>query len=251
MKRKMFFAGALMASLSITTPVMAFNWGNIVNNTQKQSTDKEILFRDVPWGTNFDETQKLLPEFDLCGSTMDGLNAIETKAILTGKMYDSSSNYDGEISFYAIPLISPDLDVAGYPIYCFYLYYTYSTENGFSLTDDNTLLYGAQYEFEKPQDLDAMYSDLTDKLSQTYGEPSDTYNIADYLVKGTYTCWNGANNTSVALQSYDYGDNETSIYISYAWLKGDELLKEADSALSANKGNSEAEIYGNGSTNGL
>lgn len=250
MKRKMFFAGALMASLSITTPVMAFNWGNIVNNTQKQSTDKEILFRDVPWGTNFDETQKLLPEFDLYGSTMEGLNAIGTKEVLTGKMYNSNSDYDGEISYYAMPLISPDIDVAGYPVYCFYLYYTYSTENGFSLTDDNTVLYGAEYEFEEPQDLEAMYSDLTNKLSEIYGEPSDSYDTANYLVSGTYTCWYGANDTVVALQSYDYGE-QTSIYISYAWLKGDELLQKANSALSTNKGNSEAEIYGNGSTNGL
>jgi hypothetical protein len=250
MRRKIFFIGALASSLSVTTPVMAFNWGNIVNNTQKQSTDKEILFRDIPWGINFNDTCELLPEFELYGSTMEGLNAIGTKEVLTGKMYDSSSDYDGEISYYAMPLISPDIDVAGYPVYCFYLYYTYSIENGFSLTDDNTVLYGAEYEFEEPQDLEAMYSDLTNKLSEIYGEPSDSYDTANYLVNGTYACWYGANDTVVALQSYDYGD-QTSIYISYAWLKGDELLQKADSALSTDKGNSEAEIYGNGSTNGL
>lgn len=125
-----------------------------------------------------------------------------------------------------------------------------TTENDFSLSEDNTILYGAQYEFEEPQDLQAMYSDLTNKLSGIYGDPSDTYDTANYLSQGTYTCWYGANDTVVALQSYDYGD-QTSIYVSYAWLKGDELLKEADAALSENKGNAESKIYGNGSTNGL
>ena len=41
MKRKIFFIGALATFLSVTTPVMAFNCGSIVNNSQKQSTDKE------------------------------------------------------------------------------------------------------------------------------------------------------------------------------------------------------------------
>lgn len=40
-------------------------------------------------------------------------------------------------------------------------------------------------------------------------------------------------------------------YISYAWLKGDELLEEADNVLSDNKKDEESQIYGNGSTNGL
>lgn len=237
MKKKLIASIMIVISLSITAPVYA-------------ETDKEILFRDIPWGTNFNDTCELLPEFELYGSTMEGLNAIGTKEVLTGKMYDSSNNYDGEISFYAMPVISPDIDVAGYPVYGFYLYYTYLTENGFSLSEDNTVLYGAEYELEEPQDLEATYSDLTNKLSEIYGEPDDSYDTANYLAKGTYTCWNGANDTAVALQSYDYGD-QTSIYVSYAWLKGDELLEKADAAFSDSKKNSEAEVYGNGSTNGL
>lgn len=251
MRRKILFINTLATCLLITTPVMAFKWDNITNATPEQSTDEEILFRDIPWGINFNETQKFLPEFDLYGKTMEGLNAIGTKEILTGKMYDSNSDYDGEISFYAMPLVAPDIDVAGYPVHCFYLYYTYSTENGFSLTDDNTILYGAEYEFEEPQNLEATYSDLTNKLSEIYGAPSDTSSsVTAFGTKKEYTPWYGANDTVVALQSYDYGD-EKSIYVSYVWLKGDELLKEADSALSDNKKNTETEIYGNGSTNGL
>ncbi len=250
MKKTVIIIVALSASLSLTTPVMAFKWDTNKNNDPVQSTDKEILFRDVPWGINFNETKELLPEFELYGNTLDGLNAISTDDVLKGKLYGDYDGYDGAISFYAIPTLSPDIDVAGYPIYSLYLYYTYSTDDDFSIDDDNTILYGAQYEFEEPQNLDSMYSDLTDKLSQIYGEPSDTYDTATNLVKGTYTCWYGAKDTVVALQSYDYGD-QTSIYVSYAWLKGDELLEEADAALSTEKGNTESGIYGNGSTNGL
>lgn len=242
--------GIVAISLALTTPVNAFKQNNAANNSSKQSTDKEILFRDIPWGTNFNDTQTLLPEFELYGSSMEGLSAIGTKEILTGQMYNSDNNYDGEISFYAMPLISPDIDVAGYPIYNMYLYYTYSTDNDFLLSDNNTVLYGAQYEFDKPQNLELMYSDLSNKLSEIYGNPSETYNNDGYLSKGMYTCWYGANDTAVALQSYDYGD-EANVYVSYVWLKGDELLEKADSALSNNKKDSEAEIYENGSTNGL
>jgi hypothetical protein len=238
MKKELFFISALAISLSIATPVFA-------------QTDKEITFRDIPWGTNFNDTCKLLPEFDLFGNTQEGLSAVSTNDVLKGKMYGDYEGYDGAVCFHAIPPVSPDIDVAGYPIYNMYLYYTYSTENDFSLSDDNTILYGAQYEFEEPQDLESMYSDLIDKLSKTYGEPDDTYdNATDYLAKGRYTCWYGANDTAVALQSYDYGD-ESSVYISYAWLKGDELLGKANAAFSDSEKSSEAEIYGNGSTNGL
>lgn len=105
---------------------MAFKWDPSQHDEPVQSTDKEILFRDVPWGSSFNDTCKLLPEFELFGNTMEGLNVIVTDEILTGKMYGSSSDYDGEVTFYAMPMISSDLDVAGYPVYCLYLYYTYN-----------------------------------------------------------------------------------------------------------------------------
>lgn len=251
MRKKIFFIGVLVASLFMTAPVMAFKWDNITSDTPEPSTNKEILFRDIPWGINFNETKELLSDFELHGNTLDGLGAVTTDDVLKGNIYGDGNNYDGAISFYAMPVLSPEIDVAGYPIRGFHLYYTYLTENGFSFDDDNTVLYGAQYEFEEPQNLESMYSDLSSKLSEIYGEPSDTSSsVTAFGTKKEYTQWYGANDTVVALQSYDYGD-EKSIYVSYAWLKGDELLKEADSALSDNKKNTETEIYGNGSTNGL
>ena len=43
MKRKFFMILALSSIFSSVIPVSA-------------QTDKEILFRDIPWGTNFDDT---------------------------------------------------------------------------------------------------------------------------------------------------------------------------------------------------
>lgn len=242
MKKKSLIVTMITSSLLIASPVFA-------------ETDSEILFRDIPWGSSFNDTSKLLPEFNLFGSTMDGLNAANTNNVLKGELSGdigiNNNCYSGEICFQAMPMISRDLDVAGYPVYCLYLYYTYSTENGFSLSDDNTILYGAQYEFEEPQNLESMYSDLADKLSTIYGEADDKCDdINDFGTQTAYMRWYGANDTAVALQSYDY-DDYPRIYVSYAWLKGDELLKEADAALSADQANTESEIYGNGSTNGL
>ena len=238
MRKKFVMILALTSIFSSVTPVFA-------------KTDKEILFRDIPWGTNFNDTCTFIPEADLYGSTMEGLSAETVENVLNGLKYGDDNDYDGAICFCASPFVSPNIDVAGYPIYSMNLYYTYSVENGISFDEGNTVMYGAQYEFEEPQDLDLMYSDLSSKLSEIYGEPSDTSNYTSpFGTKEQYTSWYGANDTSVALKSYDYGD-ETSVYISYAWLKGDELLEEADNALSDNKKDEESQIYGNGSTNGL
>lgn len=240
MRKKIFFIGALATSLFVTTPVFA-------------ETDKEILFRDVPWGVSFDETCKLLPEFDFYGNAMEGLHAATANDVLKGQIYgsyNSRDSYDGSICFCAMSFPDSGVDIAGYPLLSMYLFYTYSTENGLSLSDNNTILYGATYEFEEPQDLDSMYSDLVSKLSEVYGEPDDSYDLADPIMKGTYTCWNGADDTAVAIQSYDC-DGQASVYISYAWFEGDELLKKADDAFSSSKDSAESEIYGNGSINGL
>ena len=136
-------------------------------------------------------------------------------------------------------------------------YYSYSiNENKIDFDDNNTLLYGAQYEFE-PQDIGSMYSDLFEKLSSVYGNPDKTENdTTQWGIKNTYTWWYGANNTALVLRASDLSDYDddletNKIYISYVWQKGDELLKASDDTLSQMQMDSETEIYGNGSTNGL
>ena len=91
---------ALTSIFSSVTPVFA-------------KTDKEILFRDIPWGTSFSDTKDLFPDQCLYGIQLDGINAMSTKEILTGTS-DDSNVYDGKICLYAQPLDIADVDVAGY-----------------------------------------------------------------------------------------------------------------------------------------
>ena len=243
MKRKFVMVLALTSIFSSVTPVFA-------------KTDKEILFRDIPWGTSFSDTKDLFPDQCLFGMQLDGINAMSTKEILTG-MSDDSNVYDGKICLYAQPLDIADVDVAGYSTPYLNFYYSYSiNENKIDFDDSNTLLYGAQYEFE-PQDIDSMYSDLLEKLSSVYGNPDKTESdTTQWGIKNIYTWWYGANNTSLVLRASDLSDYDddlenNKIYISYAWQKGDELLKTADDTISQSNSDTEASVYGNGSTNGL
>ncbi len=71
MKRKFIMILALTSIFSSITPVFA-------------KTDKEILFRDIPWGTNFNDTCTFIPEADLYGSTMEGLSAETVENVLNG-----------------------------------------------------------------------------------------------------------------------------------------------------------------------
>ena len=181
---------------------------------------------------------------------------MSTKEILTGSS-DDSNVYDGKICLYAQPLDIADVDVAGYSTPYLNFYYSYNiNENKIDFDDSNTLLYGAQYEFE-PQDIDSMYSDLFEKLSSVYGDPDKTESdTTQWGIKNTYTWWYGANNTALVLRASDLSDYDddletNNIYISYVWQKGDELLKTADDTLSQMQMDGETEIYGNGSTNGL
>ena len=74
--------------------------------------------------------------------------------------------------------------------------------------------------------------------------------------KYNYTYWYGQNDTMLVLKSVNTENDTTDlyedeIYISYVWLKGDELLLQASDTLKQEAINKEKEIYGNNSTNGL
>ena len=256
MRRKMLFIGTLLTSLLATTPVMAFNWGNIVNNTQKQSTDKEILFRDIPWGTSYTDAVQLQPDFDWYTIAFDESRITTLNEILTGDVSWDGYNNNG-LDFLAMPFSDHETDVAGYTTSDIYMYFAYTPVDGVLTRDESlTALYGAKYEFE-PQNLQSMYDDIKSKLTSLYGDPADVTADKNWTgAKNTYTWWYGANDSVVVLGKSDFSEVDSDFYkdelwISYAWQKGDELLKAADDAISQSNSDTEASVYGNGSTNGL
>lgn len=230
----------------------------LLGMTVSAETDKEILFRDIAWGTNYSEVQQLLSDFDWYDMSFDYMNQYPVEEILTDNHEYFSDDYsNGGINMIALPFTKKETDVAGYTTSDIELFFSYIPVDGaLSKEDTDTALYGARYEFS-PKDLSAMSADLTEKLSSLYGEPDDISKATDlWGNKTAITRWYGANDTVVALRTLDSSGDTTGLYddelwISYAWEKGDDLLKDADNAVSALDAADEATNYGNGNTNGL
>lgn len=253
MRKKIFFIGALVASLFMTTPVMAFKWSEM-NSASKQSTDKEILFKDIPWGTNYTDVDNILGEFNLLKIAGESFQTKSIDDIIYGDYKGIDFKYN-DINIIGSSLDN-NVDVAGYTPEKIQVFLSYVPVNGIiTHADEDSSLYGAQYEF-LPINIDQMESDLKEKLSSLYGEPSEEKNDKDWLNTSMhYTFWYGANDTELVLKSVRPSKNDTftenEIYISYIWKKGDELLQTAEDILANNASANEASVSGNGSTNGL
>lgn len=94
------------------------------------------------------------------------------------------------------------------------------TENGLEQDDNKAIFYGGDYIFtpESKQQQD-QYKDLAGKLTKLYGKGEQTKG------KGrTATVWQGANNTTVILTTYD---NVNVITLTYALANGNELVQAA------------------------
>lgn len=243
MKKKSLFIATILSCIFIN----CFAYGE---------TDQEILFRNVPWSTNYSEVQSLLPEFDWYAMSYEYMKTYSVDDVLLGD-YEGIDFNNGGINMTAMPFTNKEIEVAGYTTCDIQLYFSYIPVDGKLTQDENdTALYAAMYEFT-PQNLKEMSSDLIDKLSSLYGEPDDKFTSTDWLNLAT-TCitWNGANDTVVTLRAVDTSKDTTDLYddelyISYAWRKGDELLQTASDTIDANNSAAEAENYGNGNTDGL
>jgi hypothetical protein len=241
MKKKLFFVTTLAASLSVVTPVSA-------------QTDKEITFRDIPWGTNYTDVDNTLGEFNLMKIAGEDYQTKSIDDIIYGDYQGIDFKYN-DINIIGSSL-NNDVDVAGYTPEQIQVYLAYVPVNGvITHADGDSSLYGAQYEFY-PVNIDQMESDLKEKLSNLYGKPDDEKDDKDWLNSSMhYTFWNGANDTELVLKSVRPSEDDTltenTIYISYIWKKGDELLQAAEDILANDASSNEASVSGNGSTNGL
>lgn len=237
------------------TEIITSNNVSKENNEEKNISDKEILFMETPWGISYTEFNNLHNELGVWA--------------LSGEMYKTYSiddivlnDYEGiDFEYSDINIIgncyNGEVDVAGYTTKSISLYFSYIAANEvLTKTENDSAFYGARYEFE-PTNVNEMYSDLTKKLSSVYGEPYKNSSYVDmFKNKYNYTYWYGQNDTMLVLKSVNTENDTTDlyedeIYISYVWLKGDELLLQASDTLKQEAINKEKEIYGNNSTNGL
>ncbi len=213
---------------------------------------EEILFRNIPWGTDYDDVVSQIPEVTFYPFTGEIYKTYSVDQIITGdglRFECKDININGSA-------ISGSLSVAGYQTTDVDLYFAYVPVNG-ALTKEkeDSAFYGASYEFT-PEDTKGMASDLKEKLTSIYGEASKTTQEKDLwggIVK--YTYWYGANDTLLVLcvddESASSWKSTEKIRIVYAWREGDKLLQEASDCLKREAVANEKSKFGNGNTNGL
>ncbi len=224
-------------------------------------TDKEILFRDIPWGTSCVEAEKEFQGadfFHISGewSTTCSIDEVVYDSQIKGIDFD---NNDINISSSAYTDQYFNISVAGYTPTEVEMFYAYQPIDNVPNTDESlSMLYAAQYMFE-PENLYGMSEDLKNKLSGLYGDPDNSEEDRDNWMGYyyTYTFWEGANNTEVILATRENIDTEAQfqlddgIRIIYAWKEGDNLLQVASDAISSSSGSTEASNFGSDNTDGL
>ncbi len=191
--------------------------------------DAPILFRDIEWGVSLPEALEGMPEGVKFFNIEPG-----TSLTVYGEMFDTYNFYlDGDIIGYVSAMSSSleGIKIAGYELSGIIMRFAFvPNEDGLLIQDDqHTKLYFAQYKL-CPKDLDAAYTDLTEKLSALYGEP-DSVTSENYLVDKNYTAWEGADNTMLVLYSEVYPSGSKGIEIRYGTLDGDEWMQQANDAL--------------------
>lgn len=227
----------------------------IASEIETNICSEEIIFREIPWGTNYTEVFSQLQSMKLLNISGENYKTMSADEILFGDYKGLDFDFtDINVIAYAL---NGETEVAGYTTSEINLYFSYVPVDGVITKEENdTSLYGAQYIFES-QNLTEMYADLTEKLISLYGEPAEVTTETDiYDNLYTYTHWYGQNDTEVVLKSVDATNDTTGyykneIYISYVWRYGDTMLQEASDILQKVEEEKEAEVYNNDDTNGL
>lgn len=219
------------------------------------ATDQEILFRGIPWGTDYNTAKSMLTDFPMVVPMHgEAFKMYSIDEIILGDGEGIRFEYH-DINVFATCTPS-SIDVAGYKTSGVTAFFAFLPVDGV-LTRDmaDTAMYGGRYEFE-PINTDAMSEDLCAKLTGLYGEPDETSDRKDFVGNTyDYVYWKGANDSMVAL-SVRHGTQTNSIYkdkiwISYVNTKGDEMLQTASDTAKSEAIANEADAAGNGNTSGL
>lgn len=188
-----------------------------------------ILFRDIEWGSTYNEAQKGLPD----NVKLYDLDA-DSSYLVEEMMTDERRNYfDGHVAARANARSSSlrGIKIAGYELSGLTMCFAWTPGTDGLIVEDaaHTALYYAVYEIS-PKDLKAAYADLTTKLSSIYGEPVSTKESGT-IIDQKYTIWNGADNTMLVLLSKEYSSGSTEIEIRYGTTEGNIWLQQAYDAL--------------------
>lgn len=182
-----------------------------------EDTQKEILFRGIPWGISLTDFVETMETSGFSG-TVSSDNTINSWEWGAGRSTDYTySLKDAGYIFYS----NDDTTVAGIPVGTTRARFMYSFDSDHVYTEESkSELYYASYTF-KPVDIASVLPILEEKLNRLYGEGEEAdhqtnvtnWSGNDYIQHEETTTWYGANHTGVRLYveyNYDKVTKETS-----------------------------------------
>ena len=208
-------------------------------------SDKEILFRSVPWGSSVTEAaaqQELI--------NPEKFREWEYWYPAESFMFrESGSTLVNAAAGGYVNIYPRDLKVAGYDVNSMQIYFTYvpDAEGNLVRDTDHTAMIYAYYQLDV-KDPVAAFEDLSGKLSGLYGDVTSTdhYDGYGYIVSDQLL-WKGQNGTMVSLVLEDYPESKlTNLYIKYGTADADQQLLDAFKAVQKEEGQN-----AEGNTDGL
>jgi hypothetical protein len=203
------------ASLAFSTTVLA----------------KEILFRGIPWGSNYYyvESQSISEGVSLGSISGDMVRIFSIDEVLYGlSSRDDTLRHNINLPAYGLGKLP---NVAGYEVKGIDYYFAFIDKDGILTRDKaDTSLYAGSYEFLL-EDPESAYHDITNKLVGLYGAYAETFRkgYKDKITDNIRT-WSGDNDTFLMVR-WDVSDsrleNKGNFYIHYVWAEGNNLLKHA------------------------
>lgn len=242
MKKRIIAIMMMFAILGTSLPVHA-------------TEEKEILFREVAWGVNYEDACNIVSDIDWYDMHGEYMKKYPVGDILYG--YGEGIDIENsDINVIASPWNNNNISVAGYTTESISMYFAFVPNDGVLTKDlSDTALYGAEYEFLTQKPIE-MFDDLVAKMCSLYGDDYETKERTNHLdTKITTAVWRGKENTAVSVRleddSEDYEYAEDRIYIGYAWENGDELLQQASDTIDQMNISAEEGAYGNNDVSGL
>ena len=213
-------------------------------------TDKEILFRGIPWGTEYptvvntllNEGIKIREKMNMTTRTKLVKEIIEGGIDYANVFYGGGSENKNTIVSRAYP--SANVVIGGNRVDCIILYFANSlnSENEITSEEEYSKLFMACYEFNN-MDVPSFTKEMIAKLTYLYGDVSDKKIIyqgldskyidkpknENYIVYNSYI-WHGTNDSLVILQTSDSKvlKSTNTVNILYAWAGIDSLKTEYD-----------------------
>ena len=205
--------------------------------------DKEILFRDIPWGTSSKEAEGILKSGD---PELSVMRLEETYMMKASQPLDTSF-FDNvqEAGNWLCPI---PYSIAGFDVLNTRLYFHYQLNEG-TIDRNNDVLYLVTFDFDV-LDYNTVYESLVEKLDALYGTGAETHKttknwIAAEDYSGTYktdiyeTVWYGANDTFVMIRctipdkEYDSVSMFCGVSMAYGQTSADSILADMEELLVA------------------